>query len=63
MDLVIRSERRLSGDMQNDIRGLFANAGTLTGVKGGLSFLADPRTFIEIADKTDVHGGHFEITV
>jgi len=63
MDLTIRSERRLPTTMQNDIRSLFANAGSLTGVTGGLSFLADPRTFIEIQDQTDDHGGHFEITV
>lgn len=66
LDLIVRSEHRLPGPMQRDIRGIVADAASLTGLGGGLTFQADPNTFIELADDDtppDAAGGAVGITV
>lgn len=47
MDLIMRTERRLPGDMQNSVRRLFSDAGALTGLGGGMTFQAGPGAFVE----------------
>ena len=49
LDLIVRSLERLSGTMCADIRGLFAQAAEITGLKGSVGFQAGPSGFVEPA--------------
>jgi hypothetical protein len=53
LDLIVRTEHRLPGVMQRDIRSIVADAAALSGLGGGLTFQADPSGFVEIADDGD----------
>jgi len=48
MDLIVRTERRLPGKIENDIRDIFEDANGVTGIKGGIGFQAAPPNFVEI---------------
>ncbi|MBC8339390.1 MAG: hypothetical protein ISR51_06515 [Rhodospirillales bacterium] len=50
MDLVVRTETRLSGEIENGIRDIFQEATEVTGLKGGVAFQAAPANFVEIHD-------------
>lgn len=49
MDLIVRSDRPFPSGMRTDILTIFANAADVTGMKGGLSFQAEPPRFVEVA--------------
>lgn len=49
MDLIVRSDRPFPSRMRTDIMTIFANAADVTGMKGGLSFQAEPPRFVEVA--------------
>jgi hypothetical protein len=49
MDLIVRTEAPLPGQMPGDIRQIFLNAQDLTGFKGGITFQAAPPVFVEVA--------------
>ena len=55
LDLIVRSESPFASNMQNDIRTIFEDATSLTGLKGSVSFQAAPPDFIDIADPTGDH--------
>ncbi len=57
MDMVVRSENRLSPDVQNDIRHLYERSGDITGYRGGVGFQAQPANFIEVAPPAPTKGG------
>lgn len=54
MDLIVRTDRRLPDQMQNDIRSIFRDAAELTGIKGGVGFQASPPNFIEASPAGNV---------
>ena len=49
LDLIVRTEAPLPGEMPGDIRQIFLNAQELTGFKGGIAFQAAPPDFVEAA--------------
>jgi hypothetical protein len=49
MDLIVRTDRRLPGKIETDIRDIFQEAGETTGLKGGIGFQAAPANFVDIA--------------
>ncbi len=51
LDLIVRSSSALPTGMQNDIRGIFLQAGELTSISGGLTFQAGPADFVELSPK------------
>ena len=50
MDLIVRTENRLPGGVEDGIRNIFQNAAEVTGLKGGIVFQAAPANFVEISD-------------
>ncbi len=48
LDLIVRTETKLPKKMQDDIRDIFENANTVTGLKGGLVFQAAPPNFVKV---------------
>ncbi|MBT3306305.1 MAG: hypothetical protein HN377_07445 [Alphaproteobacteria bacterium] len=48
MDLIVRSERRLSDEIEAGIRNIFQEAGDVTGLTGGIVFQAGPTRFVEV---------------
>ncbi|MHC8509096.1 MAG: hypothetical protein ACYYKD_06810 [Rhodospirillales bacterium] len=61
LDLIVRTERRLPGSMQSDIRELFTGAGALTGLWGGLTFQSGPGAFVEFSDDDGAPGAHLGV--
>jgi hypothetical protein len=49
LDLIVRSASPLPPAIRNHIRGLFADAGALTGLNGGVGFQAAPPNFVDVA--------------
>jgi hypothetical protein len=49
LDLIVRTESPLAPAMRDHIRGLFGNAGALTGLTGGVGFQAAPPNFVDVA--------------
>jgi len=59
LDLILRSDSPLPDRMKNDIREIFDDAGTVTGLQGGIGFQAAPANFVETSggnDPVDSHG-------
>jgi len=52
LDLIVRTDAPLAPNMQEDIRGIFNEAGQLTGLKGGVTFQAAPPDFVEVLRET-----------
>jgi hypothetical protein len=50
MDLIVRTENRLPGGVEDGIRNIFQDAAEVTGLKGGIVFQAAPANFVEISD-------------
>lgn len=46
-DLIVRTERRLTDDVQNGIRQIFEGANEISGISGGLAFQAAPANFVD----------------
>lgn len=49
MDLIVRTDNRLSDKIEDGIRGIFQEAADVTGLKGGVVFQAAPANFVEIS--------------
>ncbi len=49
MDLIVRTDNRLSDKIQDGIRGIFLEAADVTGLKGGVVFQSAPANFVEIS--------------
>lgn len=49
LDLIVRTEAPLPGEMAGDIRQIFLDAKELTGFTGGIGFQAAPPDFVEVA--------------
>ena len=48
LDLIVRSASPLPPAIRDHIRGLFADAGALTGLNGGVGFQAAPPNFVDV---------------
>jgi hypothetical protein len=48
LDLIVRTESPLAPAMRDHIRGLFGDAGALTGLTGGVAFQAAPPNFVGV---------------
>ena len=46
-DLIVRTDNRLSNEIQNGIRSVFEGANETTGVTGGLAFQSAPANFVD----------------
>ena len=46
-DLIVRTDARLSNEVQNGIRSVFEGANETTGVTGGLTFQSAPANFVD----------------
>lgn len=49
LDVVVRTDQPLTGDMRQDIRTLYANALEVTGLDGSVGFQAAPGNFVKVA--------------
>jgi hypothetical protein len=49
MDLIVRTDNRLSDKIQDGIRGIFLEAADVTGLKGGVVFQSAPANFVDIS--------------
>jgi len=55
-DLIVRTDHRLSADIQNGIREIFSQTGEWTGTEGGVTFQAAPPNFVELITAVDADG-------
>mgnify|MGYP006140631027 FL=1 len=50
MDLIVRTNNRLSQTIENDIRSIFKESTDTIGLMGGVVFQSTPANFVETSD-------------